>query len=132
VEGGGRFPKREHLVSRRLMEQLFGSGSQSMVAYPLRVVFLKVERPAVGVPVQILISVSKRHFKHAVDRNRIKRQVREAYRRLKQPLCDAVPADQSLLVGFVWLSDQLAPTSVVYARLQKLLARVTEKIGQQP
>ena len=113
------------------MEQLFGSGSQSMVAYPLRVVFLKVERTSVGVPVQILISVPKRHFKHAVDRNRVKRQVREAYRRLKQPLCDAVPAGQSLIVGFVWLSDQLVPTSVVYARLQKLLARITEKIGRQ-
>jgi ribonuclease P protein component len=131
VEGVGRFPKREHLVSTRLMEQLFGSGSQSMVAYPLRVVFHKAERQKTGVPVQILISVPKKRFKHAVDRNRVKRQVRETYRRLKQPLCDAIPADESLLVGFVWLSDQLVSTGVVYARMQKLLSRIEEKIGGQ-
>ena len=72
-----------------------------MAAYPLRAVFRQVPRTQTDVPVQVLVSVSKRHFKHAVDRNRIKRQIREAYRHQKQVLCDAVPSGQCLLLAFV-------------------------------
>ena len=122
------FPKREHIVSTRLIEQLFGSGSTSMAAYPLRAVFRMVERSQTDVPVQVLISVPKKRFKHAVDRNRVKRQVREAYRHNKQPLVDAVPTDKSLLLCFVWVGDCLAPSSIVSNRIEKLLTRVAEKL----
>ena len=57
-----------------------------MAAFPLRVVYVNKERAHGEVPVQILISVPKKRFKHAVDRNRVKRQVREAYRLHKQVL----------------------------------------------
>lgn len=99
-----------------------------MAAYPLRAVFHKTDRQQTGVPVQVLISVPKKHFKHAVDRNRVKRQVREAYRRQKQPLCDAIPAEECLLVGFIWVSNELAPSNIVNERIQKLLTRIKEKI----
>ena len=122
------FPKREHIVSTRLIEWLFGSGSTSMAAYPLRAVFCMVERSQTNVPVQVLISVPKKRFKHAVDRNRVKRQIREAYRQRKQPLVDAIPANQSLLVCFVWISDRLAPSAMVAERIGKLLTRITEKL----
>ena len=122
------FPKREHIVSTRLIEQLFGSGSTSMAAYPLRAVFRMVERSQTGVPVQVLISVPKRRFKHAVDRNRIKRQVREAYRHCKQPLVDSIPASRSLLLGFVWVGDRLVPSPVVNSRIKKLVGRIAEKL----
>ena len=122
------FPKREHIVSTRLIEQLFSSGSTSMAAYPLRAVFRMVERSQTDVPVQVLISVPKKRFKHAVDRNRVKRQVREAYRQHKQPLVDAIPADQSLLLGFIWVGDSLDASSIVVSRIAKLLTRITEKL----
>ena len=122
------FPKREHIVSTRLIEQLFGSGSTSMAAYPLRVVFRMVDRSQTNVPVQVLISVPKKRFKHAVDRNRVKRQVREAYRHHKLPLIEAIPFDRSLLVGFIWTGDRLAPSSIVESRIGKLTARITEKL----
>ena len=122
------FPKREHIVSTRLIEQLFSSGSTSMAAYPLRAVFRMVERSQTDVPVQVLISVPKKRFKHAVDRNRVKRQVREAYRQHKQPLVDAIPAGQSLLLGFIWVSDSLDASSIVVSRIAKLLTRITEKL----
>ena len=125
---GGRFPKREHICSTRLIDLLFGSGSQHMVAYPLRAVFRKTDRQVTGVPVQVLISVPKRHFKHAVDRNRAKRQVREAYRHMKQPLCDAIPEEGSLLLGFVWISDKHVSSGLVNERIQKLLTRIKEKV----
>ena len=82
------------MVSRKLMDTLFDGHGQSMAAFPLRVVYTIQERTAFDVPVQILVSVPKKHFKHAVDRNHVKRQVREAYRLHKDILYDVLPADQ--------------------------------------
>ena len=69
------FPKRDHLCSHMLIERLFEPGeSKSLQAYPLRMVYREAEST------QVLISVPKRFFHNAVDRNRVKRQIREAYR----------------------------------------------------
>lgn len=76
----------------------------------------------------ILISVSKRHFKHAVDRNRVKRQLREAWRLNRHLLTDRLPADISLHIAFIWLSDELFPSSVVHTKMQKLLLRIRETL----
>ncbi len=99
-----------------------------MAAYPLRAVFQTAPRCRGGVPVQILISVPKRHLKHAVDRNRVKRQVREAYRLCKTPLCEAIPAGETLLVGFLWQADTTVASAKVADRVQKLVKRITEKL----
>lgn len=125
---GASFPKREHIVSTRLIEELFGGGSTSAAAYPLRAVYRKVPREQTGVSVQVLVSVSKKRFKHAVDRNRVKRQIREAYRHHKQPLCSAIPDGQCLLLGFLWVSNELAPSHVVDQRVEKLLKRIAEAV----
>ena len=123
------FSKRERLVSQRLIDLLFGqSASRSLAAFPLRVVYCLRHREAGSEPVQLLISVPKKRFHHAVDRNRVKRQVREAYRHRKQTLYDAMPVDQSLLVAFVWLSDRHLPTADVAARVENLLERLVNRI----
>jgi ribonuclease P protein component len=79
--------------------------------------------------VQILISVPKKRFKHAVDRNRVKRQIREAYRRHKQLLHETLPAQQQLLLAFVWLSDRHLASAEMENRVQSLLRRIVEKEG---
>ena len=66
------FQKRERMVSRKLIDTLFGAcpakqglesrGSQSMAAYPLRAVYMKKVRARGDAPVQILVSVPKKHF----------------------------------------------------------------------
>ena len=76
---------------------------------------------------QILISVPKKRLKHAVDRNRVKRQLREAYRRNKQLLHDGLPQDYRLLVAFIWLSNELSPTSEVEERMVRLLKKIAAK-----
>jgi len=79
-------------------------------------------------PVQMLVSVSKRRFKHAVDRNRGKRLVREAYRRHKQILWDALGEDRALAIAFLWLSDEMAPYQVVEEKVVSLLTRIAESL----
>ena len=65
-----------------------GGHSKSFSIFPIRVVYMPVEQGEV--PATILISVSKRRFKRAVKRNRVKRQIREVYRKNKQPLLDGL------------------------------------------
>ena len=121
------FSKRERMVSRQLIESLFG-GSHSMVAYPVRAVFKTTGRQEGDEPVQLLISVPKKHFKHAVDRNRVKRQLREAFRRHKHLLANRLPADRQLLLAFVWLTNEHQLTLDVERCITKLLQRVSERL----
>ena len=123
------FRKRERLVSLRLIDELFGGGhSRSVAAFPLRAAFMQRPRGAHDEPLQMLISVPKKYFHHAVDRNRVKRQVREAWRLHKSLLAEALASDKQLLIAFVWTSDTLLPTSAVAERVANLTRRITEKL----
>lgn len=116
------------------MDSLFGGTNRSAVAYPLRVVFMAVDNADASTPpVQVLTSVGKRHFKHAVDRNRVKRQIREAYRLNKHILYDIISKDgqnipRHIAVAFIWLADDLRPSTEVTAAVRKLLMRIADNI----
>ena len=121
------FRKRERMTSHLLMEALFENGScQSVSAFPLRAVYQTISRQNDHGPAQILISVPKKRFKHAVDRNRVKRQIREAYRQQKQLLWESMAENQEILVGFIWLSDRHFPSKEVEARVAKILQRIAK------
>ena len=104
------------------MEELFGGGHQSVSAFPVRAVYMPNE---VGV-VRIMVSVSKRYFKRAVKRNRIKRQLREAYRLQKELL---QPLSGGLDIAFLWTSDEILPTEKVFQKMQNLLQRIHESVS---
>ena len=123
------FGKRERIVSRKLIEQLFSKGSNhSTSAFPIRIVYMEKEREEGEEPVQILVSVSKRHFKRAVKRNRVKRQIREAYRHHKQILAERVPQDKTLAIAFIWLADELFESQQVEKSVKRLLEKVVESV----
>ena len=123
------FRKRERMVSLKLIESLVGGGcSQSVAAFPLRAVYMLSERQRDDALVQLLISVPKKRFHHAVDRNRVKRQVREAFRQHKDLLCQVVPEGQRLLLAFIWLSDEHRPSKEIEGRIVSLMRRISEKI----
>ena len=123
------FNKRERIVSKKLIEQLFSKGSSfSISAFPLRIVVMDTAQVADDVPVQVLVSVSKRHFKHAVDRNRVKRQIREAYRHHKQILTDKVQQQQTLAIAFIWLADGLHESATVEKSVRILLGKAAERL----
>lgn len=122
------FRKEERIVSNRLIETLFEKGdSHALAAYPLRMVYQQMTCCQGCAPVQILISVPKKRFKHAVDRNRVKRQIREAYRQHKQILDGIISEDKLLLIAFIWLSDRHCPTQEVERRVVSLLQRIAKK-----
>ena len=77
------YSNKEKLKSKKLIEKMFVEG-RSVSAFPLRLVYLETNFTD-GVAIKTGVSVSKRHFKSAVDRNSIKRLMREAYR-LNKPV----------------------------------------------
>lgn len=127
--------KEERLHGRDAVEKLFkDAGSRSMVAFPVRVVYVLAPPQAdTCVNTRMLVSVPKRQFKRAVKRNRVKRQVREAYRKHKHGLIEAVSSigERHLSLAFVWLDSKLYDTSVVEKKVEKLLLRIEEKLTQE-
>ena len=125
-----RLGKRERLSGHKQIDALFGGGSQSVTVYPIRAVYRFSACSEGQPPVRLLVSVPKRHFKHAVDRNRVKRQLREAYRLQKQMLHEAMQAHegQELLLAFIWLSDQHEETARIMRRTGTLLQRISERL----
>lgn len=124
------FRKQERIVSQKLIDELFsGTGSLSLAAFPVRIVYLLRERRLQdATPAQILISVSKRRFKLAVDRNRVKRQIREAYRKHKQEVLACIPEGKMLNIAVLWMSDKHYSTAEVEKRLTGLLQRMSTAI----
>ncbi len=133
------FSKAERLCGRKRIDALFSPAGRSMAAYPLRAVYMmgesagnsgtlaSSERGEAGVPAEIFISVPKRLLRHAVDRNRAKRLVREAYRRNKGILWTAL-AGRHIGLAFLWISPRLADYKTVEQKLVNLLQRISEEI----
>ncbi|HJF91505.1 MAG TPA: ribonuclease P protein component [Mediterranea massiliensis] len=123
-----RLRKPERLSRKKIIEKLFAGGSRSFSIFPLRVVWLPVEE--LNVQASLLVSVSKRRFKRAVKRNRVKRQIREAYRLNKQPLLEALAEkDLRLALAFIYLSDELTDSAVIAEKMKIALVRIVEKVS---
>ena len=114
--------KEERLCSRKAMEKLFEGSNKSILSYPIRAVFQKTEETGI----RIMISVSKRFFKRAVKRNRIKRQLREAYRLNKHLLR---PANGGINISFLSNRNDILSTAKVLEQMHILLNKVNESIS---
>jgi len=122
--------KPERLNKKKIIEKMFAGGSRSFSIFPLRVVWLPVKE--LDVQASILISVSKRRFKRAVKRNRIKRQIREAYRLNKQILlAPLTEKNRRLAIAFIYLADELMNSALVEEKIKAALTRIVEKISTE-
>lgn len=121
--------KAERLNSKILIGKMFEGGvSKSFSIFPIRVVYMPLEQGEA--PASILISVSKRRFKRAVKRNRVKRQIREAYRKNKHLLTGELQRrDQHLAIAFIYLSDRLTATAELEEKVKTALLRISEKLS---
>ena len=119
--------KEERICSKKLINELFTGNGRSMTTFPLRVVFMKRTIVDDQPRAAMLVSVPKRYFKHAVDRNRVKRQVREAFRRNKSIITQNLTDDhEAVAMAFVWLTNEKYPSSEVENRMVRLLTRISE------
>ena len=129
------FPKEEHLCRKKLIEELFSKQSSSFGVYPLRIVWIKAAAPT-SVPPQVLISVSKRTFKRAVDRNRLKRLIREAYRLNKYRLTEQPNGHEIALLGIIFTGKEKSPLTLVEKKLisafHRLLSTTPEAASASP
>jgi ribonuclease P protein component len=101
------YGRQEKLKSRKLIEQLFSRG-KSFTVFPLKVLYLRPDEP-MDFHVKAGVGASGRIFKKAVERNRIKRLLREAYRTEKQPLCKFLQDANKQAAIFILYIDKAMP-----------------------
>lgn len=118
------FTKEERLCSRKSLDLLFKSGS-SFLLYPFRISYLYLPE-ADSVPVKVVINVSKKRYKRAVDRNLIKRRSREVYRLHKQEhfYAHLKPSDKVLLLSIQFIGKQ----KYDYLFMEKKMVNVFKKL----
>ncbi len=109
--------KLERLKSKKLIEKLYEQGS-SVKSFPLRMVYLQTKHTS-DFPAQVGVSVSKRNFKSAVDRNRIKRLLRESYRLQKEILYDHLQNPYVFMISY--LGKEEIKYEEMYAKMTMLL-----------
>ena len=121
------FRKEERLCSKKLIDRLFAEGS-SFISYPIKVVFIPVKL-ASTFPVQAGFSVSKKNFKRAVKRNRIKRLMREAYRLNKYGLYQKLK-DRQLAAFFIYIGKELPDYKPIENAIKKAFLSIQKKLEE--
>lgn len=123
------FPLKEHLKSKSVIERLYAEGS-SATAFPLRAVFLEQDNDKQEPTAAILISVAKRRFRHAVDRNLMKRRIREAYRTSKHCFIDKLQENgKKMAVAIIYIDTRQSGTEFLKRKMNRLLETVLSKSG---
>ncbi len=121
---GFSFHKNERLCSKKIIDKLFAEG-QSVFVYPVKVVYLESPLPLKN-QVQAAFTVGKRNFKKAVQRNLIKRRMREAYRLNKQKLYDEIN-DKQLAVFFIYTGKTISE----YKQIETAIIKGIKKLNEQ-
>ncbi|MDG2195023.1 MAG: ribonuclease P protein component [Polaribacter sp.] len=116
--------KAERLKSKKLIDRLYEEGT-SIKVFPLRMVFLQTEHTS-EFPAQVGVSVSKRNFKNAVDRNRIKRLMREAYRKQKHTVYNELDIPYIFMISYLGKTAQ--KHDVIEDKMDKLLVLFLQEI----
>jgi ribonuclease P protein component len=120
------YGKKEKLKSKKLIDQLFTEG-QSVSAFPLRLVFLETSFED-AIIAKTGVSVSKRHFKTAVDRNRIKRLLREAYRLNKHDYFNNITTQYAFMI--LYIGKEKPAFEQVEIKMKVLFEKFSNKISE--
>ena len=135
---GLRLYKNEKLCSVTAIDRLFAARLKKdetvtdawgevgvSLCYPLRVVFGVNPRRG-GAPLQFLISVPKKRLRHAVDRVKMRRRIREAYRQVRGAIENISENGVKLDVAFIYVADGMVDYNKVLNAMQRLLPRLVE------
>jgi ribonuclease P protein component len=126
-------PKYERICKDNDIQALFDKG-EGFSVYPFRVVFLFRHDESRPITVRLLVSVSKKRFHHAFKRNRVKRLVRETWRRNKAPLYEICERDNiSLDVALVYTATVIHSYEEVFEKTRKAVNELIKKyVARQP
>ena len=117
-----KLQKNERLHSQKLIKELFDKGS-SFFLYPFKVIVLDVSSEEKGT-YQVLFSVSKKKIKKAIDRNLVKRRIKEAYRLNKSEILSH--KDQNKLIGLIYVSSEIGTFKFIEQKIRQILSRIAE------
>ena len=121
------FPKYERICKENDIQGLFDKG-QGISVYPYRVVYLFRRDESRPVTCRLLVSVSKKRFHHAFMRNRVKRLMREAWRRSKAPLYEICQRDNiSVDVALVYTATVIHSFDEMFAKTQKAVKELINR-----
>ena|SRR5690606_16999087 len=115
-----KFSKEEKLKSRKLIEKMFTEG-KTVSKYPLKLIYIQTELKD-EIMIQAGVSVSKRNFKRAVDRNKIKRLMREAYRLNKNLIFNTIQFPYALM--FLYIGKEFPKN---YDEISKSMIKLLQK-----
>ena len=115
-------PKTERLYHRKHIQELFRESS-SLFVHPFKLVY-HLSPALVPEAPQVLFTVPKKAFRRATQRNRLRRQVREAYRLHKHVLHEALPPATTLRLAIIYVGK----TTLPYANLEKRLISVLQRL----
>ena len=121
------FPLKEHLKSKKVIEQVYANGA-SVTSFPLRAVFIEQPVETQEPTAAILINVAKKRFRHAVDRNLVKRRIREAYRTSKHPFIESLEkSGKKMAVAIIYIDNKHNSTAFIRKKMCKLLENILAK-----
>ena len=109
--------KQERLKSKKLIEKLYAEGT-SVKSFPLRMMFIQTTHTS-SFPCQVGVSVAKRNYKLAADRNRLKRLMREAYRLQKEIVYHNLDAPYVFMISYIGKEE--IKYEELYLKMEKLL-----------
>ena len=123
------FKKEERLCNIQLIEKLYHNGS-SFLVYPFRIIWLSSEANS-EFPVQVLISIPKKKFKRAVDRNLLKRRIREIYRLQKSE--DLFPflneRSEKIVLAINYIGNEIAEYASMEKKFNAAMLRLKKNIA---
>lgn len=119
------FGKEERLCSQKLIDRLYAEGHRLM-AFPFSVQWMTTEGPA---PCQVMIVAPKRRFRHAVDRNHVRRLTRECWRHRKATLYDFLQQNNTnIVLSLVYIHNEIMPYEQLGHKMDKLIEALEKEI----